>query len=160
MPEALSTTRIETATLDDLSELSELLTVLFEEGQDFTPDPKKQQHGLRMILEQPNRGRIFVIRSDHRILGMVNILFSISTAEGGLVLVMEDLIIHPDHRGQGFGTRLIKHIVDFAKSKDFRRITLLTDKISEEAQKFFKRHGFHYSKMIPMRMNLIEEDAS
>ena len=139
MPEALSTTRIETATLDDLSELSELLTVLFEEGQDFNPDPKKQQHGLRMILEQPNRGRIFVVRSDHRILGMVNILFSISTAEGGLVLVMEDLIIHPDHRGQGFGTRLIKHIVDFAKSKDFRRITLLTDKISEEAQKEYEK---------------------
>ena len=40
--------------------------------------------------------------------------------------------------------------------KDFIRITLLTDKISEESQKFFKQQGFNFSQMIPMRMYLDE----
>ncbi len=160
MSDALANTRIEPATIDDLAELTELLTVLFEEGQDFTPDQSKQRHGLRLILEQPNRGRIFVARNDHKILGMVNLLFSISTAEGGFVLMLEDLVIHPEHRGQGFGTRLLEYVIEFARRKDFKRITLLTDKISAEAQRFFKRHGFNYSQMIPMRLNLAQYQKS
>ncbi len=28
-------------------------------------------NGLRLILEQPNRGRIFVLRTDHMLIGMV-----------------------------------------------------------------------------------------
>ena len=37
--------------------------------------------------------------------------------------------------------------------KDFKRITLLTDKISEESQNFFSKEGFQFSKMIPMRLH-------
>ena len=90
--------RIEPATLEDMPQLVELLAALFSEEEDFKPDPAKQEHGLHMILEQPNRGRIFVLRTDHMVLGMVNLLFTISTAEGGLVILMEDVIVHPQHR--------------------------------------------------------------
>jgi ribosomal protein S18 acetylase RimI-like enzyme len=64
---------------------------------------------------------------------------------------MEDVIVHPDHRGQGYGSMMLKYVVDFAKQKNFKRITLLTDKISEESQEFFRRNGFEHSSMIPMR---------
>jgi ribosomal protein S18 acetylase RimI-like enzyme len=83
---------------------------------------------------------------------MVNILFTISTAVGGFVIVMEDLVVHPDHRGRGFGGMLLDHVVEFARRKDFKRITLLTDRISAESQSFFRKAGFDYSNMIPMRM--------
>jgi GNAT superfamily N-acetyltransferase len=82
---------------------------------------------------------------------MVNLLFTISTARGGFVILMEDVVIHPDHRGQGFGAMLIDHVVEFAKQKNFLRITLLTDQVSAESQEFFKKHGFEQSHMIPMR---------
>ena len=36
-------------------------------------------------------------------------------------------------------------------AKNFKRITLLTDKMSAESQEFFKKQGFEYSNMIPMR---------
>ena len=106
--------RIEPATLDDLSELTELLHDLFTQEADFTPDREKQLRGLRLILEQPSRGRIFVIRNERMIVGMINLLITISTAEGGFVLVLEDLVIHRDHRNQGFGSRLLMHALDFA----------------------------------------------
>ena len=72
-------------------------------------------------------------------------------AGGGFVIVMEDVVIHPHHRGQGFGTMLVDHVIEFAKQKGFLRITLLTDRISAESQEFFKKQGFDYSNMIPMR---------
>jgi GNAT superfamily N-acetyltransferase len=144
--------RIEPATLDDLPELIELLFELFSQEADFIPNRDKEMRGLRLLLEQPSRGRIFVLRGPGRIIGMINLLITISTAEGGFVLVLEDLIIHRDYRHQGFGTRLLDYAVDFAKKKNFLRITLLTDKSNESLKRFFLRNGFIESEMIPMRM--------
>jgi len=148
--------RIEPATIEDLPQLVELLVALFSEEEDFQPNQSKQEHGLRLILEQPNRGRIFVLRTDHMILGMINLLFTISTAEGGLVILLEDLIIHPQHRRQGYGGRLLERAIEFAQEKRFRRLTLLTDRISAHSQSFFQQHGFQFSKMIPMRRVLTD----
>ncbi len=145
---------IEPATLDDLPQLTELLFDLFTLEGDFKPDRTKHMRGIRLILEQPSRGRVFVIRQDGRIVAMVNLLFTISTAEGGFVLLLEDLIVHGDHRHRGFGDMLLKYSVDFAREKNFLRITLLTDRANEEAHKFFRAHGFQDSKMIPLRMFL------
>jgi ribosomal protein S18 acetylase RimI-like enzyme len=145
---------IEPATLDDLPQLTELLFDLFTLEGDFKPDRTKHMRGLRLILEQPSRGRIFVIRQEGRILAMINLLFTISTAEGGFVLLLEDVIVHQDHRHRGFGDRLLEYCIQFAREKNFLRITLLTDRTNEEAQKFFKGHGFIDSKMIPLRMYL------
>jgi ribosomal protein S18 acetylase RimI-like enzyme len=143
--------KVEPATIEDLPALVTLTTALFSGSGDFTPDPQAQERGLALILEQPSRGRIFVLRNDPEIFGMVNLLFTISTAMGGFVIQMEDVIVHPDHRGLGYGTLLLEHVVEFAGQKDFKRITLLTDKISAESQNFFRKHGFEYSNMIPMR---------
>ena len=143
--------RVEPATIEDLSELTELVTNLFAYSGDFVPDRELQERGLRLILEQPSRGRIFVVRNNDQIFGMVNLLFTISTARGGFVILMEDVVIHPDHRGQGYGTMLVNYVADFAKKKQFKRITLLTDRISAESQEFFKKQGFEHSNMIPMR---------
>jgi GNAT superfamily N-acetyltransferase len=147
--------RVEMATLEDLPALTELVMDLFSSSGDFKPDREVQERGLRLILEQPSRGRIAVVRNDDQIFGMVNMLFTISTARGGFVIMMEDVVIHPHHRGQGYGTMLLDHVVDYAKQKEFLRITLLTDRISAESQEFFKKQGFEYSNMIPMR-RLIE----
>jgi GNAT superfamily N-acetyltransferase len=144
--------RIEPATLDDLPELTELLFELFSQESDFIPDREKEMRGLRLLLEQPSRGRVFVLRSPNRILGMVNLLMTISTAEGGFVLVLEDLIVHKDFRRQGFGTQLLRYAIDFAKKKKFLRITLLTDKPNQRLKRFFAKNGFVESNMIPMRM--------
>ena len=42
--------------------------------------------------------------------------------------------------------------VEYAKKKDFLRITLLTDRLNAQRQEFFRDHGFIESKMIPMRL--------
>lgn len=145
--------RIEPATLDDLSELADLLFDLFTHEADFAPNRDKQIHGLRLILEQPSRGRIFVMRNDRMILGMINLLITISTAEGGFVLILEDLVIHRDHRGHGLGVKLLEHAIAYAREKKFLRITLLTDS-SERSAGFYRRHGFVDSTLHPMRFLL------
>jgi GNAT superfamily N-acetyltransferase len=156
----MSNILIEPATVEDLPALADLLHELFTKESDFRPNQVKQLRGLRLIIEQPNKGRIFVLRSYGKLLGMINLLFTISTAEGGAVIILEDLIIVQDHRSEGFGAQLLEYAIDFARQKDFLRITLLTDRLDEPAKHFFHRHGFHESGMVPMRWLLNDEPAS
>src|SRR5436190_20479849 len=143
---------IEPATEADLDELSEMLGGLFAQESDFRPDKQKQLRGLRLIFEQPSRGRVFVLRREGAIVGMINLLFTISTAEGGFVILLEDLVIHKGFQGKGYGSKLLDYAIDFAKKKNFLRITLLTDRPELRSQNFFKRHGFYESSMMPMRL--------
>src|SRR6266481_4480588 len=143
---------IEPATEADLDELSAMLGELFAQESDFRPDKNKQIRGLRLIFEQPSRGRVFVLRREGAIVGMINLLFTISTAEGGFVMVLEDLVIHKQYQGKGYGAKLLQYAIDFAKQKNFLRITLLTDRPENVAQAFFRKHGFVESSMIPMRL--------
>jgi GNAT superfamily N-acetyltransferase len=145
---------IEPAISEDLDELSTLLGELFAEESDFRPNKEKQLRGLRLIFEQPNRGRVFVLRRDRAIVGMINLLFTISTAEGGFVILLEDLVIHKEFRGQGYGSMLLDYAIEFAKQKNFLRITLLTDRPELRSQSFFRKHGFYESPMLPMRLLL------
>jgi GNAT superfamily N-acetyltransferase len=153
----MSDLRIEPATLDDLPELAELLADLFTLEADFKPNREKQIRGLRLILEQPSRGRIFVMRNDRIIVGMINLLITISTAEGGFVLVLEDLVVHSEHRGHRLGVKLLKHAIVFAREKNFLRITLLPDS-SERSAGFYRRHGFVDSTLHPMRYILTVDE--
>ena len=146
--------RIEPATIEDVPLLTDLLLDLFANEPDLRPDRLKQMRGLQLILEQPNRGRIFVLRNNGSILGMVNLLFTISTAEGGFVILLEDLVVQNDFRRQGFGSLLLRHAIDYAREKEFLRITLLTERADTKAQDFFKKHGFFESTTVAMRLVL------
>ena len=52
---------------------------------------------------------------------------------------------------------LLNYAIDFAKKKNFLRITLLTDKPNERLKRFFLKNGFVESNMIPMRMYFREK---
>ena len=151
---------IEPATEADLDELSQMLGELFAQEGDFRPDKDKQLRGLRLIFEQPSRGRVFVLRQNGAIVGMINLLFTISTAEGGFVILLEDLVVNKKFQGKGYGRKLLRHAIDFAKQKNFLRVTLLTDRPENVAQEFFRHHGFVESSMIPMRLWITPQQNS
>lgn len=142
---------IDDATPADLPALCDLLSLLFAQEADFTPDRVRQERGLRLILDDPRVGAILVARDGMQVVGMVNLLFTVSTAEGGRVMVLEDMIVRPDHRGQGVGLQLIEAAIARATATGCARITLLTDEDNNQAQWFYGRAGFRRSAMIPMR---------
>ena len=149
----MDTTIVEQATILDLPQLTDLLHDLFSMEPDFKPDRAKQMRGLQLILEQPNRGRIFVLRHNGMILGMINLLFTISTAEGGRSAWLEDMVVHPYHRNRGLGRRLMRHALQGAEALGCTRVTLLTDGINSGAMRFYKRAGFQRSDMVPFRLH-------
>lgn len=146
--------RITEATEDDVPKLCDLLGVLFAQEAEFRPDRSLQSTGLRQIIGFPERGRILVLRDGDSLIGMVNLLFTISTALGARVALLEDMVIAPEHRRTGAGSALLQAAIALARSSSCRRITLLTDQTNKSAQRFYERHGFRLSEMVPMRLPL------
>lgn len=145
---------ISLATASDIPALCELLSLLFSQEADFQPDEEAQRRGLTQILTNPDVGLILVARQKNQIVGMVNLLFTVSTALGQRVALLEDLVVCPTQRGKGVGSKLLQHAIETAKLHDCHRITLLTDLANESAQRFYRKHGFSFSAMIPMRVLL------
>lgn len=85
-------------------------------------------------------------------IGMVNILYTVSTACGGRVAIVEDMILRAEKRNNGFGTLLLSAAIELARGEGCLRITLLTDRTNDSAIRFYQRHGFVLSEMVPMRL--------
>jgi len=144
--------QIRQACLDDIPRLGALLGELFSQEADFSPDAGRQQRGLRLILDHPDSGRVYCATESGDVIGMVTILFTISTSEGSRAAWLEDMVVHPDWRGRAIGRQLLNHAVTEARTAGCRRITLLTDATNERAMRFYSRAGFVRSAMVPFRL--------
>jgi len=145
---------IEPASLADLPALDDLLTILFTQEAEFQPDHFAQRRGLELILADPAVGCILVARDAGRVVGMVNLLYTVSTALGARVALLEDMIVRPEARNAGAGAQLLQAAIAHARAAGCRRVTLLTDADNEAAQRFYRRHGFTGSPMVPLRLVL------
>lgn len=143
---------IQEATIEDIPVLCELLQILFSKEAEFIPNAKVQKNALELILHNEEIGKIFVLKKEEKTIGMVSLLFSISTALGGRVAWLEDMIVNPVYHNQGGGTQLLQYAITYAKKLTCKRITLLTDESNNEAKRFYKRFGFEESVMKPMRI--------
>ena len=142
---------IREATIEDIPELCKLLDYLFEQEEEFKPDNNLQRAGLQKLLNNNEKGTILVLEQNDEMIGMVNLLFTVSTALGSTVALLEDMIVIPSERRKGYGSKLLKSAIEFANKKKCKRITLLTDSTNTKAQEFYDRHGFTHSSMQAMR---------
>ena len=147
-------TAIDFATPADLEAMADLLAELFTLESDFQPEREKQLRGLRLILENPQIGRLFVLRVDNQVAGMANALITISTAEGCPVLLLEDVIVRAKYRGQKLGRFLVEHVLDWARDNGMPRVTLLADKDNSPTLAFYERLGLERSAMTVLRKKL------
>jgi GNAT superfamily N-acetyltransferase len=149
--------RISKATAEDIPALNALLSVLFSQEVEFTPDSAAQARGLARVIDSPDTGVVLVGKSDGVVVGMVNLLFTVSTALGERVALLEDMVVSSKVRDSGLGTDLLEQAISVARAEGCKRITLLTDKTNESAQRFYMRRGFELSSMVPMRLSLMAE---
>jgi GNAT superfamily N-acetyltransferase len=148
--------QITPAHTSDIPALCALLDILFSQEADFKPNHEAQNRGLARIISSPEIGLIIVARQDSQVVGMANLLYTVSTALGDRVALLEDMVVSPGVRGAGVGSQLLEHAIQFARLNGCKRITLLTDRTNESAQRFYQRHGFGFSAMIPLRLSLGE----
>jgi len=130
---------IESANAGDIEALVALLNILFSIEQDFCPDETAQRNGLKLLLDNPNQGQIFVARhQDAGVVGMVSAQLVISTAMGAPSAWIEDMVIREQFRGQGVGKALLEKAKVWAKAKGAKRVQLVADADNAAALNFYK----------------------
>jgi GNAT superfamily N-acetyltransferase len=134
--------------------MADLLYELFTLESDFKPEREKQLRGLKLILDTPAIGRLFVLRIDGVVAGMANALITVSTAQGARVLLLEDVIVSAKYRTSGLGRQLVEHVCAWAKREGMTRVTLLADQDNAPALAFYDRLGFQKSAMVVRRKGL------
>lgn len=135
----------------DLDDVARLLSALFAQEHEFTPEPRRQRRALELLLAQPDLGIVLVAHRRGLVIGTVTLLRSVSTALGGEVAWLEDLVVEPSERGGGTGGALLDAAASLAETRSWRRISVLTDADNLRAQHLYSRHGFTRSEMVVLR---------
>jgi GNAT superfamily N-acetyltransferase len=151
--------KFEIAILSDVADLCKLLDLLFEQEVEFKPHLKSQIIGLELIINNPNTGTIIVARDNGELIGMVNILYTVSTALGARVGMLEDMVVSKSARGCGVGSKLIEFALEYAVEQGCKRMTLLTDHDNDAAHRFYLKHGFSRSSMVVFRKSMDNNNA-
>jgi len=143
---------LRTAKPSDIPQLVELLKELFTIEADFDFDEDKQARGLNLLLKS-EKDCILVaeLLSDNRVLGMCTVQTLISTAEGGAVGLLEDLIVAADFRHQGIGAKLLAEAVNWANCQGLKRLQLLADKNNLPALNFYQKQGWNSTQLVCLR---------
>jgi GNAT superfamily N-acetyltransferase len=75
----------------------------------------------------------------------------ISTAEGGWVALVEDMVVSTPYRGTGVGRRLMTAIEEWAKKRGMSRLQLLADRTNFAALDFYDKMGWCPTQLICLR---------
>lgn len=135
---------------DDLDRLIGLLGELFAIEADFQIDPARQRRGLQLMLAAP-RACVLVAETEGKVIGMASGQLTISTAEGGPALLVEDVVVEAAWRRRGVGRGLLARLSRWAAARDARRLQLLADRDNQPGLEFYRKLGWQTTALICLR---------
>ncbi len=140
----------------DIPAMVLLLEELFSLEEDFTSHAVKQSVGLRLLLLD-SKSQMYVAERQGCVVGMCTGQLHISTAEGGLSVLIEDVVVLQEHRNKGIGRKLMQAITAWASAHKARRVQLLTDKSNGNAIEFYKHIGWGSTNLLCFMRGIEEE---
>jgi len=149
--------RIRLARLGDLDRLVVLLGELFAIEADFSSDTERQKRGLLLMLDS-SQACVLVAEAEGTVIGMATGQLTISTAEGGPALLVEDVVVAKDWRGFGIGRRLLIELGGWATSRNACRLQLLADRNNVAGLDFYRKLGWRSTELICLRQRANSSD--
>lgn len=131
---------------EDVPAMAGLLAGLFTIEKDFRPDAEKQAKALAMLLVG-NQKAVIAAEDNGTVIGMVTGQLLLSTAEGGLSLLLEDLVVAKSHQGRGVGALLLAEAERWGRDNGALRLQLLADKDNAPARAFYEKAGWKMTNL-------------
>lgn len=112
-------------------------------------DPDLARARLSQLRDQPELGRIWLIRSENQIAGYVAVTFGFGL-EHGLNATIDELFILEHFRHKGLGGKALAFLESALKSQGIESIHTEVERSNEPAIHFWQGLGFHQHDRYPM----------
>jgi len=133
----------------DIDQMLPLLAQLCEIEQDFEFNSRVQTRGLRLMLDGCGKHRtVKVAWMNDTIVGMCTAQTRISTAQGNISAVVEDLVVDREYRNKGIASLLLSAIEGWAVSKGIKSISLLADKDNHKGLDFYNKKAWKRTALV------------
>ena len=142
---------IRRATEEDIPGMVKLLEQLFSIEIDFNFHAEKQATGLKMLIKSYPKACVMVAALNEKVVGMLQAQVFISTAEGGLSMMLEDMVVDSAYRKKGIGKMLMNEMQDWGERIGVIRMQLLADITNTNALNYYHHQGW---KPHPSKINL------
>ena len=149
---------IRPAVHSDIRALTSLLKILFSIEEDFVFNEHLQSKGLELMIHNV-QCCVMVADVNGQVTGMCSGQMTVSTAEGGSALLVEDVIVQEEYRGQSIGRLLMEEVAEWGREKGVLRLQLLADRNNDPAMKFYKSLGWQTTDLICLRKFPVQEHA-
>lgn len=113
------------------------LQALFELGAFWAQDRKIEDWEVAIANSDP----VISVWDGHRLIG-----FARGTSDGIYRGTIWDVVIHPDYRSVGLGSKLVETVLSHPKMNRVERVYLMTT----HKQRFYERIGFEYNHTTTM----------
>lgn len=149
--ESTESVSIRSARSTDIDPLVELLEQLFLLEPDFPIDKDRQRRGLGLMLDSPETRTILVADVAGRVVGMCSAQIVVSTAEGGPVAWIEDVVVETSSQGRGIGRKLLAEIEAWVVERGGTRLQLIADRENHPSLEFYQRLGWEPTRLVCYR---------
>ena len=116
--------------------------------------PSELKTVLPNILNNPAMKVFLAVSTDGQPIGLINLHCYPSLRLKGYQVSIEELVVHPDFRGQGVGERLLNFAKDYAEEKGAVRLEVITSRKRESfRRRFYAKNGFEDAESSVFRIN-------
>jgi GNAT superfamily N-acetyltransferase len=145
------------ADASDLGRIVELLNLGAVPGAPAgAEDPAAPAEYASALAEiDATEGAVLVAELDGEVVGVCQlIVFRHLQRRGGRCAEIESVHVHPEHRGSGLGSGLLRYAIDRARGLGCYRVQLTSNVVRSDAHRFYERLGFtpsHLGFKLPLR---------
>jgi GNAT superfamily N-acetyltransferase len=97
---------------------------------------------VRQALADERHTLILLTRQGDRPIGVAYLSFGVILERGGTAMVLEELYVVPELRGQEIGTALLRAALDIARARGCRSVELEIERSHARAANLYARAGF------------------
>jgi ribosomal protein S18 acetylase RimI-like enzyme len=126
--------KIRPARVEDTTAISECVTAAYKTYiARLGKPPRPMLDDYKDVIQQH---RVFVLTEATRIIGILVLVIQKQT------LLVDNVAVHPDHQGRGYGRRLMALAEEEARRLGFTAITLYTNERMIENIELYKKLGY------------------
>jgi len=99
-----------------------------------------KQLSVALVLENNPNTLIAICREDNSVMGIAMMaMYKVVSGHKGMI---EDVVVHTDHRGKGIGRKLMKKLLEKAKDRKLSEVLLFSGHHRKPAISLYKSLGF------------------